>query len=87
MSTVVQCSGCGGLSSLGEFSRSIIGEKCGCGGVNTEIRFKDIKPQTDFPYYKVRLLEKLRIADEEVKKVVKRRDEIYQECCKYKIIN
>ena len=78
--TVVQCSNCGILSSLGEFPRSIIGEKCGrnlCNGVNMEILFDQRKSQDEFHNYNNRkLLEDLKNADNEVKQAIQNRNRI-----------
>ena len=50
--TIVQCSNCGLCSCLGEFPRSIIGEKCGrCDGINKEVLFDERKHQTYFIKY------------------------------------
>ena len=71
---VVQCSGCGILSSLAEFPRSIIGKKCGrdlCSGVNIEIPFDQRKSQKDFhDYNNIKLSEDLKNADNEVEQAI-----------------
>ncbi len=54
VNTVVQCSECGILSSISEFSKSIIGKKCGrelCDGTNVEILFEDARSQEHFTIY------------------------------------
>lgn len=88
--TVVQCSGCGILSSLGEFPRSIIGEKCGrdlCNGVNEEISFEDRNQRKYFVDYNNRkLLEDLKKADDELKRATNNRNKIYAKCIKNKLI-
>jgi hypothetical protein len=79
--TVVQCSYCGGLSSLDEFPRSIIGKKCDCGGINMEINYDDRKPASSFTeFYNKKLLADLNIAEEKLKKIKNERNKLYKEC-------
>ena len=90
MSTVVQCSGCGLCSCLGEFPRSIIGKKCGggCDGINEEVLFEKLKPQTYFTKYNnEKLLNDLKNADNDVDLAIKKRNKLYSKWVKNKLIS
>lgn len=58
---VIQCSGCGGLSSLAEVDKDFINRPCGCGGKHVKIPFEERQPAWIFKKDNVLMCHKCRL--------------------------